>query len=148
MKKIARYLFGLAIVCILNLCVETDEFNPELFNQIKGSWQIIEYYHYSVMSSYAYHSSDSANYLDYPYPVIMNFNENGDTNIEYSDGQISNYRTWTTKNNNLIITDWIPGTPGYEFIGDIIKLTDVELHAELTYSGEGLNQVFGFELKR
>ena len=144
MKKIGRHLFGLAIVCILNTCCETDDFNPELFNKIKGSWQI-EYYYYS--NNFTYHSSDSAD-LDHPYPVIMNFNEDGGTNIEYSDGEVSNYRTWTTKNNNLILTYWGLDNPGLEYTGEIIKLTEAELHARLTHSGAGGHQTIEFELKR
>ena len=89
MKKIGRYLFGVAIVCTISSCSETDDFNPELFNKINGSWQK-DYYHFG--SGITYYSSDSAD-PDYPYPVTMNFNEDGGTNIEYSDGQISSYRT-------------------------------------------------------
>ena len=144
MKKIARYLFGLAIVYILNLCSENDEFNPELFNKIKGSWQI-EYYYKS--STITYHSSDSAD-LDYPYPVIMNFNNDGGSNIEYSDGQVSNYLTWTTKNNSLILTYWGLDGPGVEWSGEMIKLTEVELHARLTKNVNSPDRILEFELRR
>lgn len=123
-----RYLFPIFVLFIILISSSCDkeEFNEELSNNIKGTWDVVFVSEYSsfggqTLTNRSYHISDSIN-EDFCI-MALHFNDYNFLERESCQGGINYDYRWQIEGNSLKISHFY-----FHYEAEILKITDNKFH--------------------